>query len=138
MKIQTNPPTPLSSWPAGWLAGRSAGWLAGWLRFLKESLRNPIRILMKSSQPYESVRNPIRFVQIADSQLALPPWLPHSPGWGGVVFIFNFLIFLIFLIIRAMFWGSLWVVFSLTFAVIYNENHEIIKNFSMIFSSQAT
>ena len=26
-----------------------------------------------------------------------------------------------------MFWGSLWVASSLTFAVIYNENHEIIK-----------
>ena len=32
-----------------------------------------------------------------------------------------------------MFWGSLWVVFSFTFVVIYNENHGIIKNFSMIF-----
>ena len=32
-----------------------------------------------------------------------------------------------------MFWGSLWVVFSLTFGVIYNENHEIIRNFAMIF-----
>ena len=33
-----------------------------------------------------------------------------------------------------MFWGSLWVVFSLTFVVIYNGNHEIIKNFAVIFS----
>ena len=32
-----------------------------------------------------------------------------------------------------MFWGSLWVVSSFTFAVIYNENDEIIKNFSMTF-----
>ena len=32
-----------------------------------------------------------------------------------------------------MFWGSLGVVFSFTFAVIYNENYEIIENVSMIF-----
>ena len=31
-----------------------------------------------------------------------------------------------------MFWGSLWVVFSLTFAVTYNDRHKIIK-FLMIF-----
>ena len=68
----------------------------------------------------------MRFVQMGDSQLALPPWLPPWPGWGGSFVFLIFLILLIFLIIRAMFWGSLWVVLSFTFAVIYNENYEII------------
>ena len=97
--MNDTPPLLLADWVAGW----SVGWLACWLvvvseGFLKESYRNPYEI-----QPDESLRNPIRFVQMGDSQLALPPWLPPWPGWGGsFIFIFQNV-----LIICAMFWGSL-------------------------------
>ena len=87
---------------------------------------DPIWILKESNAIRTDGRLPTGLASLAAS----------LAGVGGVVCIFNFsilLILLIFLIIRAMFWGSLWVAFSLTFAVIYNENHEIIKNFSMIF-----
>ena len=149
-KLKINNP-PRSSWPDGGLGGRLAGWLAGWLRFLKESLRNPIRILMNSSQPAmlasqehvgRSYTNPSG-IQCDSYRWGTPNWpcLPGClPGRGGVGGSFVFLIVLIllmfvmfFLIIRAMFRGSLWVVFSFTFAVICTENYEIIKTISTIF-----
>ena len=104
------------------MAGWSVGWLARWLvavskGILKESYTNPYEV-----QPAIRIRKESYTIR-TDSRLptGLASLAASLAGVGGVVCIFDFLILLIFyivLIIRAMFWGSLGVVFSFAFVII--------------------